>query len=126
MVYTVEQWHDDTIAQFIRRDSAKCCLERCCLDGDPDDIKLSIESIGDLHRCLEAPERLTLDGKPLRIVVPAAGPHEQHHFMTGLGERAAHETTDPTRSENHMSHRALPSNPLRPILYRCRKTWRSD
>jgi hypothetical protein len=46
--------------------------------------------------------------------------------MTGLRERATHETTDPTRSENRMSHRPPPSIPLLPILYRRRKTWRSD
>src|SRR5918999_741987 len=109
MVHAVEQWHDDAIAQFFRRDSANCRLERRCLDGDPDDIKLSIEPIGDLHRCLEGPERLTLDAQPLGIVVPAAGPHEQGHRMTGLRERAAHETADPTRSENCMSHHPPPS-----------------
>jgi hypothetical protein len=109
MVHAVEQWHDDAIAQFRRSNSAKCRLKCCCLNGDPDDIKMSIEPISDLHRCLEAPEPLTLDGKPLRIMVPAAGPHEQGHRMTGLRERAAHETADPTRSENRMSHRTPPS-----------------
>jgi hypothetical protein len=44
-------------------------LERHCLDGDPYDIKLSIEPIGDLHRRLEGPERLTLDGQLIRVVV---------------------------------------------------------
>jgi hypothetical protein len=76
MIYAVEQRHDDAIAQFLRRDSAKCRLERRCLDGDPHDIKLSIEPIGDLHRCLESPERLTLDAQPAGIVIPAAGPYE--------------------------------------------------
>jgi hypothetical protein len=41
-------------------------------------------------------------------VVPAAGPHEQHHFMTGPGKRAAHETANSTRSENPMLHRLPP------------------
>src|SRR5918911_3690792 len=115
MVYTIEQWHDDTIAQFLRCDSAKCRLERCCLDGDPDDIKVSIEPVGDLHRCLEGPERLTLDTQPLGIVIPAAGPHEQGHRMTSLCERAAHETADPTRSEYRMSHRPPPSTLCAPF-----------
>src|SRR3712207_6644709 len=109
MVHAVEQWHDDAIAQSLRSDSTKCCLERRCLDGDPDDIELSIEPIGDLHRCLEGPEGLTLDAQPLGIVVPAPGPHEKGHRMTGLGERAAHESADPTRSEYRMSHRPPPS-----------------
>src|SRR5918998_1375976 len=109
MVHAVEQWYDDTIAQFLRSDSAKCCLEHRRLDGDPDYINLSIEPIGDLHWCLEAPEGLTLDGKPLGVVVPAGGPHEKGHRMTGLGERAAHESADPTRSEYRMSHRPPPS-----------------
>src|SRR5215212_7159079 len=115
MVYTIEQWHDDTIAQFLRCDSAKCRLERCCLDGDPDDIKVSIEPIGDLHRCLEGPERLTLDTQPLGVVVFTSGSHEQGHWMSGLCERAAHETADPTRSENRMSHRPPPSTLCAPF-----------
>src|SRR5215210_2972261 len=109
MVHAVEQW-DDAIAQFLRSDSAKCRLERRRLDGDPDDIKLSsIEPIGDPHRCLEGPERLALDGQPLGIVVSAAGPNEQGYRLAGLRERAAHESADPTRSENRMSHRPPPS-----------------
>jgi hypothetical protein len=98
MIHAVEQRHEDAIVQYLRGDSSKCCLERRCLDGDPDDIKVFIEQIGDLHRCLEAPERLTLDAQPPRIVIPAAGPYEEGHRMTGLRERATHETTDPTRS----------------------------
>jgi hypothetical protein len=126
MIHAVEQRHDDAIVQFLWRDGTKCRLERRCLDGDPHDIKVSIEQIGDLHRCLESPECLTLDAQPPRIVIPAAGPYEEGHRMTGLRERATHETTDPTRSENRMSHRPPPSIPLLPILYRCRKIWRSD
>jgi hypothetical protein len=109
MVHAVEQWHDDAIAQFLRRDGAKSRLECRRLDGDPDDIKLFIEPVGDPHRCLEDPERLTLDPQPLGIVVSACGPHEQGHRMTGLRERAANETADPTRSEDRMSHRPPPS-----------------
>src|SRR3712207_6008749 len=109
MIHAVEQWHDDAIAQFLRSDSAKCCLERRRLDGDPDDIKLFIEPIGDLHRCLEGPKPLTLDAQTLGVVVPAAGPDEKGHRMTGLRERATHESTDPTRSENRISHRPPPS-----------------
>src|SRR3712207_2872210 len=108
MVHAVEQRHDDTIAQFLRSDSTKCRLERRCLDGDPDDIELSIEPIGDLHLCLEGPERLTLDAHPLGVLVAAAGPHEHGHRMTGLRKRAAHESADPTRSENRISHRPPP------------------
>ncbi len=115
MIHAVEQRHDDAIAQFPRSDSAKCRLECRCLDGDPDDIKLSIEPIGDLRRCLEGPEPLTLDGKPLGKVVPAAGPHEQGHWMTSLREHAAHETADPTRSEDRMSHRPPPSTLCAPF-----------
>src|SRR3712207_4611375 len=109
MVHAVEQWHDDAIAQFLRSDSAKCGIERGCLDGNPYDIELSIESIGDLHWCFEAAERLALDGQPLGVVFPAARPHEQGHRMTGLRERAAHESADSPRSENRISHRSPPS-----------------
>src|SRR3712207_6459195 len=98
MIHAVEQWHDDPIAQFLGSDSTKCRLERCCLDGNPDDIELSIEPIGDLHWCLEVPKRLTLDAQPLGVVVPAAWPHEQSHRLTGLPKRATHESADPTRS----------------------------
>ena len=126
MIYAVEQRHEDAIAQFLWRDSTKCRLERRCLDRDPHDIKVSIEQIGDLHRCLESSEHLTLDSQLPRKVIPAASPYEEGHRMTGLRERATHETTDPTRSENRMSHRPPPSIPLLPILYRRRKTWRSD
>src|SRR5215212_7121424 len=126
MIHAVEQRHDDAIAQFLRSESVKCRLERRCLDGDPDDIKLFIEPIGDLHRCLEGTERLTLDAQLLGVVVPAAGPHEQGYRMTSLRERATHETADPTRSENRMSHRPPPINSLRPILYSCCKAWTSD
>jgi hypothetical protein len=87
---------------------------------------VSIKQIGDLHRCLESSEHLTLDAHPPRIVIPAAGPYEEGHRMTSLRERATHETTNPTRSENRMSHRLPPSNPLLPIVYRCRKTWSSN
>ena len=62
MVYAVEQWDDDPITQFLRSDSAKCHLERRRLDGDPNEIKLSIKPISDPHRCLEVTEGLTLDG----------------------------------------------------------------
>src|SRR5215203_2540902 len=109
MVYTVEQWHDDNIAQLLRCDSAKCCLERCCLDGDPHYIKLSIEPISDPHRCLESSERLTLDTQLLGIVIPAAGPHEQGHRMASPRESAAYETAYTARSENRMSHGSPPS-----------------
>src|SRR5215211_1168242 len=115
MVHAVEQRHDDAVIQFLRSDGTMCRLERCCLDGDPDDIKLSIEPIGDPHRRLERPERLTLDGKPHGIVIPAAGPHEQGHRMTSLRERAAHESADPTRSEYRMSHRPPPSTLCAPF-----------
>src|SRR5215218_8019608 len=115
MVHAVEQRHDDAIAQFLRGDGTKCRLECRCLDGDPDDIKLSIEPIGDPHRCLEGPERLALDTLPLGIVISAAGPHEQGHRMTGLRERAAHESADPTRSEYRMSHRPPPSTLCAPF-----------
>jgi hypothetical protein len=73
MIHAVEQRHNDAITQFLRRDSTKCRLERRCLDGDLHDIKVSIEQIGHLHRCLESPERLTLDAQPPGIVIPAAG-----------------------------------------------------
>src|SRR5918994_5052811 len=126
MIHAVEQRHDDAIAQFLRRDSTKCRLERRCLDGDPHDIKVSIKQIGDLHRCLESSEHLTLDAHLPGIVIPAASPYEEGHPITGLRERATHETTDPIRSENRMSHGPPPSIPLLPIVYRCRKTWRSD
>src|SRR5215212_1979548 len=115
MVYTVEQRHEDTIAQFLRTDSAKCCLERRCLDGYPHDIKVSIEPISDPYRCLEGPERLTLDTQPLGIVIPAAGPNEQGHRMTSLRKCAAHESADPTRSEYRMSHRPPPSTLCAPF-----------
>jgi hypothetical protein len=114
MIYAVEQRHDDAVAQFLWRDSAKCHLERRCLDGDPHDIKVSVEQIGDLHRCLESPERLTPDAQPPGIEIPAAGPYEEGHLLTGLRERATHETTDPTRSENRMSHRPPPSKTFAP------------
>jgi hypothetical protein len=76
MIYAVEQRDHDSIAQFFRRDGGKGLLERCRLYGDPDDIVRLIEPIGDSHRRLEGPERLTFDGQPLRVLVPAAGPHE--------------------------------------------------
>src|SRR5918994_2260196 len=117
MVDAVEQRHDDTVIQFLRGDGTKCHLERRCLDGDPDDIKLSIELIGDWHRCLEGSKCLTLDNQPLRIVIPAAGPNEQDHRMTGLRECAAHESADPARSENRMSHPPPPST-LCALFYR--------
>src|SRR5829696_1053364 len=115
MVHAVEQWHDDAIAQFLWSDSAKCRLERRCLDGDPDDIELSIESIGNLRQCLEGPERVALDAQPLGIVVPAPGPHEQGHRLAVLCERAAYETANTTRSENRMSHRPPPSTLCAPF-----------
>ena len=126
MIHAVEQRHEDAIVQFLRRYGTKCRLERRCFDGDPHDIKVSIEQIGDLHRCLESSEHLTLDAQLPGIVIPAASTYEEGHRMTGLRERTTHETTDPTRSENRMSHRPPPSIPLLPILYRYRKTWRSD
>src|SRR5215212_3480275 len=76
MIHAVEQRHEDAIAQFLRRYSTKCRLKRRCFDGDPHDIKLSIEQIRDLHRCLESSEHLTLDAQPPGIVIPAASPYE--------------------------------------------------
>jgi hypothetical protein len=69
MIYAVEQRDHDSIAQFLRRDGGKGLLERHRLDGDPDDIVRLIEPIGDPHRRLEGPERLTFDGQPIGVVV---------------------------------------------------------
>ena len=76
MVHAVEQWDDDAIAQFLRRDGVKCRFERRRLDRDPDDIELPLEAISDPHRRLEAPERLALNAQPLGIVVSASGSNE--------------------------------------------------
>src|SRR5918997_2181826 len=111
MVYAVEQRHHDAIAQPVRRDGVECGLERRRLDGDPNDVELPLEPIGDLYRRLEGPQRLAPDGQPLGVVISAAGPHEQGHRMAGLGESTAHEPSDPARSENRVPHLPPPSPP---------------
>jgi hypothetical protein len=76
MIYAVEQRYHDAISEFLRRDGGNGLLERRRLYGDPHDIVRLIEPIGNPHRRLEGPERLTFDGQSLRVVVSTAGPHE--------------------------------------------------
>src|SRR5215213_17313 len=111
MVYSVEQRHHDATAQLLQSDGVECRLERHRLDGDPNDVELPLEPIGNLYRRLEGPERLALDLQPLGVVVSAARLHEQGHRMASLGERAAYESSDPARSKNRVPHLPPPSTP---------------